>query len=122
MLRPFCTWFTSSVSRVISVSLPIVSSSVNESVWMWSNTACRNEAAKPTLAFAAKNCAVKLHPMPTAAISSRIKKQTTMYGRSLFATPTSIICATTIGTSRSNTTSRSLKSGASTLSFLYGLR
>ena len=32
------------------------------------------QAAKPTLAFAAKNCAVKLHPMPTAAISSRIKK------------------------------------------------
>ena len=105
ILIPFCTWFTSSVSLVISVSVPSVSSSVNDSLWIWSNIACLTLVANPTLAFAAKNCAVKLHNSPTAAMSSNTKNISTIYPRSFFATPTSMIWATTTGTIRSNTTS-----------------
>ena len=68
MLIPFCTWLISSVIRVIRVSVPIVSSSVKENPWMWSNTACLKLVAQPTLALAAKYCAVKLQLRPTAAI------------------------------------------------------
>ena len=39
MFTPFCTWLMSSVRRVIIVSEPRVSSSVNDRRWIWSNTA-----------------------------------------------------------------------------------
>ena len=52
------------------------------------------------------------------AMSTRIKNRSMIYGRSFPVIPTSMICAMTTGTSRSNTTSRNLKKGARMLSFL----
>ena len=104
--------------RVISVETPSVSSSEKESDWMCAISSCRSPVDVPMAARAAKYCAVKLQQSPTAAIRTRIPKRLTMYGRLLPAIPTSMIWATTIGTRRSNTTSRSLNKGAMMLSFL----
>ena len=106
------------VSRVISVELPSSSISVNVSVWMCRNNACRTPVPKPEAAFAEKYWAVieQTRPISPRAIST--KHIFTMYGRSLFAIPTSMTAAMTNGTSSSNVASSILKSGASTDSFL----
>ena len=122
MLRPVCAWLISLVRRVISVLVPIRSSCVKDSDSMWSNVACRRFAPKPALAFAANHCAVKLLRSPASARSTRITTREMIYVLLFPAMPTSMICATTSGTSRSKKASRSLKSGARTLSFLYSLR
>ena len=57
---------------------------------------------------AAKYCAVKLQQVRLTP-SERGFQMLTMYGRLLPAIPTSMIWATTIGTRRSNTTSRKLE-------------
>ena len=70
----------------------------------------------PTLAFAAKYCAVTLHNRPTAAISTSAPKQRNTVDFWPAIAPESIIFATTMGTSRSKSASSSLNSGASMLS------
>ena len=81
---------------------------------MWSKRAWRRDPAKPTLALAAKYWASTLHPRPTAAMAMSPPKQRKTV---LSPLPASIIRATTRGTSRSKSASRSLKSGARILSF-----
>ena len=39
MLRPFCTWFTSLVMRVMRVEPPMVSTSEKPRDWMWAKSA-----------------------------------------------------------------------------------
>ena len=122
MFTPVCTWLMSVVNRVIMVSAPRVSSSVKENFWMWSNTAWRKSAAKPVLALAAKNWAVMLHAKPSSAMAISSRKHCTSTPRFCPATPTLIIRATTRGTSKSNTTSSSLNSGARMLCAVYRFR
>ncbi len=70
--NPFWTWLISLVILVIRVLVPRVSSSAKESFSMWSKSAWRSLAAKPTLALAAKYWAVMLQVRPMAA--SRIRR------------------------------------------------
>ena len=67
MLRPFCTWFTSLVMRVMRVEPPMVSTSEKPRDWMWAKSARRRLDAQQTEARAAKYCATTLQPSPTSA-------------------------------------------------------
>ena len=70
MFSPDCTWLMSPVSRVISVDGPTPSSSVNDSLVMCSNTACRSPVENPVAARAAKYCAVIENASPAAPSST----------------------------------------------------
>ena len=72
MLTPDCTWFTSLVIRVISVSAPKRSSCEKLSSCTLVNNRCLSSPPSRIAAFAAKYCAVIENPSP-AAPSSKSK-------------------------------------------------
>ena len=106
----------------MSVDVPSVSSSVNESVSICLKRLWRSPADVPTAAFAAKYCAVKLLKSPKSAIKTIIAKCPAINFLSPPAIPISIICTTISGTKRSHSASIILKSGARRLSFIYFLK
>ena len=86
---------------------------------MCANSSCRTFAANPTAAFAAKYCAVMEQISPISPSAAMTRHILTMYPRSPFAIPISMIRAMTSGTNSSKSASSSLNNGPQTDSFRY---
>ena len=104
---------------VISDETPSLSRSEYDSSPIRPYSAERRSAAKPVAAFAAKYCATTAKPNPTAAKATSMREHLMTTALSPPFIPLSIMCDTIKGTQSSSTTSKSLKHGESTLSFLY---